>query len=145
MVTSILILIASAALLLFYVQATCERILGRTFENLLLDLIVEANRLEFLGLKQALTDPNSKIDFQVCRAQLENDCDALTHLLKHAANGSGRFSARERLLTLYFRALSVVVNVGGRPVLLKMTAVLEYFANVVGERIQGARFANVLS
>jgi hypothetical protein len=142
MISSVLILVLSAALLLFYLQSTCERILQRSFEDPLPEPIVEANALQYPLVRKGLTAPGLEADCWLARARLESDCRALTHLLKHAANERGSLSSTERLLALYFRALSSIAGIGGRPVLLKMTAVLEYFANVLGERAKSARFAH---
>lgn len=46
------------------------------------------------------------------------------------------------MLAVYFRALSSLTNVGKGTVLLKMTDVLQYFTNVLGERVRGARFGS---
>jgi hypothetical protein len=137
---SIIVLVFSVALFIFYLQATCERILGRPFEDPLPGPIVEANALEFPSIRAGLMEPNAAIESVRLRAALESDFLALTYLLKHAANQAGRLSSAERLLTLYFRALSALVNLGQKPVLLRMVAVLEYFANVLGERAKCARF-----
>jgi len=70
----------------------------------------------------------------------------LIYLLKNAANQGRKLSGSERALAIYFRTLSGtlaglhLLKFGERPVLLKMTAVLEYFANVLGERIKRVRF-----
>jgi hypothetical protein len=142
MVSSVLILVFSAATFLFYLQAMCERVLRREFEDPLPDPIVEANALEFPSVRRLLEEPHANLECVRLRKTLERDCAALIHLLKHAANQGGRLSSAERLLTLYFRSLAALTNVGQKPVLLRMIAVLEYFANVLGERVKGARFGH---
>jgi len=128
--------------MLFYLQATCERILRRQFEDPLSEPIVEANALKFPAIHQVLNGTAPPVDGRRLRALLQSDFGALTYLLRHAANQGGRLTPTERLLALYFRALSRIAILGGRSVLLKMTAVLEYFANVLGERAKSARFAH---
>jgi hypothetical protein len=142
MIVSVFILAFSTALFLFYLQATCERILAREFANALPDPIVEANSLEFPAVRKALEEANGALNLAQLRSALECDCIALTYLLKNAANKTGRLSPAERLLTLYFRALSSLVNVGKGAVLAKMTDVLAYFTNVLGERVRGSRFGS---
>lgn len=142
MIASVFILVFSVALLLFYVQAACERILAREFAYALPDPIVEANSLQFPAIRKALEEANGALDVAQLRAALECDCVALTYLLKNAANKSGRLSPAERMLAVYFRALSSLTNVGKGTVLLKMTDVLQYFTNVLGERVRGARFGS---
>jgi len=78
-------------------------------------------------------------------------CDflALTHLLKNAANVNQRYSNQERLLILYFRwqflslAVRRLLRVGEKKAALRLTSVLQYFANVVGQRVNTVRFGNL--
>jgi len=150
MISATLVFVISAALFLFYLQAACERILRRRFEDPLPEPIVNANRLEFPYVRLALEEFDGDVDYPRFRTQLKCDYLALTYLLRNAANRRRRLSGRERLLATYFRALSVLLPVshmvGGffeKPILLKMTSVLEYFANVLGERIKRVRFGKL--
>ncbi len=149
MVSATLVLIGSLALFLFYLQAACEQILRRRFEDPLPDPIVEANRLEFPFVRKALEEYDAPVDYMRFRVQLKCDYLALTYLLRNAANQRHRLSRSERLLAAYLGALSgllTVLHLLGmveKPVFLKMTAVLEYFANVLGERIKQVRFGNL--
>jgi len=78
-------------------------------------------------------------------------CDflALTYLLKNAANVNQRYSYEERLLILYFKLVfawlvtSHWLKLRETAAALKLTAILEYFANVVGERVNTVRFGNL--
>ena len=149
MISATLILVASAALFLFYIQAACERILRRRFEDSLPDPIVDANRLEFPFIRKALEEFDGPVDYPRFSMQLKCDYLALIYLLKNAANQHHHLSRHERLLAIYFRALSGtlaglhLVSFAERPVLLKMSSVLEYFANVLGERIKRVRFGRL--
>jgi hypothetical protein len=149
MISATLILVFSAALFLFYLQSTCEKILRRRFEDPLPDPIVEANRLEFPFVRKALEEFDAPVDYSRFSMQLKCDYLALIYLLKNAANQRGRLCWHERLLATYFRVLSGalaglhLVALAERPVLLKMTSVLGYFANVLGERIKRVRFGHL--
>ncbi|HUI41222.1 MAG TPA: hypothetical protein VL523_04560 [Terriglobia bacterium] len=144
-----MILVVSAALFLFYLQATCERILQRPFEQALPHPIVHANRLEFLCVRKALEQDDGPVDFSLFRVQLNCDYLALVYLLRNAANERHHLSRNERFLAAYFRALSGLpamlryAGIAERTVLLKMTQVLEYFANVLGERINRVSFGDL--
>lgn len=146
---SIAILVFSAAIFLFYLQAACERILQRPFRDPLPDPIVEANRLEFPFVRRALEEYDAPVDYQRFRVQLKCDFLALIYLLRNAANQRHQLSGSERMLAIYFRALSAaltvlhVLGLPDRPLLLRMTSVLEYFANVLGERIKRVRFGQL--
>jgi hypothetical protein len=149
MVWATVVLICCTALLLFYLQILCENILGRPFEEALPDPIVDANRLEFPFVRRALQEFEAPVDYARFRVQLKCDYLALIYLLRNAANQRHRLSRHERLLAAYFGTLSGALtlahwlHITEKPILLKMTAVLEYFANVLGERIKHVRFGNL--
>ena len=144
-----LILILSTGLFFFYLQAACQRILRRQFAQEFFQSIVTANRLEFPSVRKALEDFGAPVDYPRLMLTLKCDFLALTYLLKNAANVNQRYSSEERLLIVYFKL--VLVSLVARHWLklretsaaLKLTAILEYFANVVGERVDTVRFGNL--
>jgi hypothetical protein len=144
-----LILIISTALLFFYLQAACQKVLRRQFEQEYFQLIVNANRLEFPYVRKALEEFDEPVDHARTRMMLKCDFLALTYLLRNAANINQRYTREERLLILYFRMLffSLVVRhllrLREKPAILSLTAILKYFANVVGERVNLVRFGNL--
>jgi hypothetical protein len=113
------------------------------------DPIIDANRLEFPFIRRALEEYEAPVDYARFRVQLKCDYLVLIYLLRNAANQRRRLSGDERTLAVYFRALSGLLAIwhllglGERPLLLKMTSVLEYFANVLGERIKRVRFGHL--
>jgi len=150
MFMAVFILVFSTALLLFYLQATCQKILRRRFDQEFFHSIVNANRLEFPFVRRALEDYDDvPVDYARFRMQLKCDFLALTYLLKNAANARQRLSRQEHLLVMYFRSLFAVLGAfhllgwGERATILKMTSILEYFANVLGERVNTIRFGNI--
>jgi hypothetical protein len=144
-----LILILSLALFFFYLQAVCQKILRRKFTQEFFQSIVNANRLEFPSVRKAIEDFGAPVDYQRTALTLKCDFLALTYLLKNAANVNQRYSHEERLLILYFKwiFLSFIarhwLRLRETPAVLKLTAILEYFANVVGERVNTVRFGNL--
>jgi hypothetical protein len=149
MVMAALILILSTALFFFYLQTICQKVLRRHFEQEYFQSIVNANRLEFPSVRRAVEESGTPVDYGRLRMTLKCDFLALTYLLRNAANVNQRYSREERLLILYFRLLfaSLItrrcLRFRERPVILKLTAILEYFANVVGERVNTVRFGNL--
>lgn len=143
------ILIVSTALFFFYLQATCQKILRRQFDQEYSHSIVNANRLEFPAVRKAIEEFDAPLDYARLRMTLKCDFLALTYLLKHAANVNQRYSRDERFLILYFRTIffSLVIRrllrLKEKPAVLKLTAILEYFANVVGQRVNLVRFGNL--
>jgi hypothetical protein len=141
MITVLLILVISTGLFFFYLQATCQRILRREFEQDFFRFIVKANSLEFPLVRKDVETFGAPANYPLLARTLKCDFLALAYLVKNAANISQRYSYQERLLMLYFRLVFASLTArhwlkwGVAPATLKLTAVLEYFANVVGERV----------
>lgn len=133
----------------FYFQATCQKVLRRRFERDYFQSIANANRLEFLSLRESLNVIASPDGYARLRRVLECDFLALTYLLKNAANVNQRYANEERLLILYFRwqllslALRRVLRMGEDRAILRLTSILQYFANVIGRRVEALKFGNL--
>jgi hypothetical protein len=138
-IVSIMILVSSLAMFLMYLQAACESILRREFDPVRLRLTVNAWRLEFQFVQKEMADTETQADYGWVRRELECDYIALTYLLKDA--GTANYSRRERILMLYFRALSLTVSVqhslklDEKRTILKLTGILNYFANVLSASV----------
>jgi hypothetical protein len=149
MILAALILILSTAMFFFYFQVSCQKILRRQFDREYFQSIVNANRLEFPSLRKSLEEFGAPVDYPRLRMMLKCDFLALTYLLKNAANLNQRYSNEERLLILYFRwqflslAVRRLLKVGEKKAILRLTSVLQYFANVVGQRVNTVRFGNL--
>jgi len=149
MIVAVLILILSTALFFFYFQVTCQKILRRQFDREYFQSIASANRLEFPSLRKSLEEFGAPVDYSRLRMMLKCDFLALTYLLKNAANVNQRYSNDERLLILYFRwqflslAARRLLKMGENKAILKSTSVLQYFANVVGQRVNAVKFGNL--
>lgn len=149
MIVAVLILILSTALFFFYFQVTCQKILGRQFDREYFQSIANANRLEFPSLRKSLEDFGAPVDYSRLRMMLRCDFLALTYLLKNAANVNQSYTYDERLLILYFRwqflslAARRLLRLGENTAILRLTSVLQYFANVVGQRVNAVKFGNL--
>ena len=148
MVLSWLILALSLAMVFFYFQATCQRILRRQFDQEYFRSIANVIRLEFPSLREALDQSSASLDYSRLPKALKCDFLALTHLLRNTADAKPGYSKEQRLLILYFRVqfLSLAVRrslrVGERKAALRLTSVLQYFANVIGQRMNDVGFGN---
>jgi hypothetical protein len=144
-----LILILSTAMLLFYFQVTCQSILRRKFDKEYSYSIVNANRLEFPAVQKAIAEFDQPVDYARLRMTLKCDFLALTYLLKNAGNLKQRYSREERFLIIYFRAMLASLRIRHffklqeKGTVLQLAAVLEYFSNVVGQRVNYVRFGNL--
>jgi hypothetical protein len=149
MVLAALILILSTAMFFFYFQVTCQKILRLQFDREYFRPIVNANRLEFLALRKSLEEFGAPADYSRLRMMLKCDFLVLTFPLKNAAKVNRHYSNEERLLILYFRWLFLslaarrLLKLGEKKAILRLTSVLQYFANVVGQRVNIVTFGNL--
>jgi hypothetical protein len=149
MVLAALILILSTAMFFFCFQVTCQKILRRQFDREYFQSVANVIRLEFPSLRKSLEEFGAPVDYSRLPKMLKSDLLALTYLLKNSADVKPRFSNEERLLILYFRcqllslAVRHLVKVGEKRAILRLTSVLQYFANVVGQRVDTVRFGNL--
>jgi len=144
-----LILTISTGLLFFYLQAFCQRLLQRHFRQEFFQTIANTNRLEFPSVRKAIKDLGSPLEYPRLTVALKCDFLALTYLLKNAANFNQRYTYEDHLLILYFKLVYAFLLVRHwmklreTPAALKLTTILEYFANVVGERVYTVRFESL--
>jgi len=144
-----LLLMAVTSFLCCWFKTDCRKILARPFAREYFRPVVAVHRLEFLLIRDAagnFADPNQ---FFRLTSALRCDFLGLTYLLKHTANFSQSYTCEELRLILYFRVLFAFLVTGHllrwreRPALMKLTSILLYFANVVGERVNRSRFENL--
>ncbi len=149
MFLTLVILVISVALFFFYLQATCERILRRKFDQEYFQAIVNANRLEFPFVRTAIEEYDTPVDYPWVRMTLKCDFLALSYLLKNAANLKQRHTKEERLLMTYFRSLLFllfglhVFGFSEKPAILQLTRILQHFADVVGQRVSRVRLGDM--
>jgi hypothetical protein len=100
-------------------------------------------------LRKSLEEFAAPVDYPRLRMMLKFDFLALTYLLENGANVNQPYSNQERLLILYFRwqflslAVRHLLRLGEKKAALRLTSVLQYFANVVGQRANTARLGNL--
>jgi hypothetical protein len=149
MIVATLVLIFSAAMFFFYFQATCQRVLRRQFDLEYFKSIASANRLEFPSLRKALEEVDTPIEYAQLRRALRCDFLALTYLLRNVENSKRRYTNEERLLIAYFYTQSVslavrrLLNLSDNKAVLRLTSVLQYFANEVGQRVHAVKLGSV--
>ena len=131
-------------MLVFWLRSASRSILRERFEQNYSAEVAEANQLEFLAVRKALSDGSAEdADYASSLGALERDYEALTYLLRNAATVNvGRYTRRERLLVLDFQLLRVWVRMkrvlglsSWQSGLVEMATILEYFGNVVGQRL----------
>ena len=145
----VLILMGFAGGLLFHLQTLCQKLMGRRLTREFYEPIIMAHRLEFPLVRKAIEDCGSSGQYSRLSVTLKCDFLAVTYLLRNASNVYQRVTYEEILLMLYFRVLcaSLIARHGlglrKNSTVLKLTAILQYFADVVGERVSMVRFERV--
>jgi hypothetical protein len=143
MVCSIGILVLSTALFFFYVQTLCEKILRREFNRAYFQDVLNALDLEFPRLRKAILE-NAGVSRGQVQLALKSDYLTLTYLMKNGNPKRSSFSGHDKLLITYFRVLLLILPIhyafhfGERQAVVKLTAILYHFANLVGERVLSA-------
>lgn len=143
MVSPIGILIFSAALLFFYFQTVCQKILRREFSYAYFQDVLKALDLQFPRLRKAVLD-NADVSYSQAHLALESDYLTLTYLMKKGNPERAKFSWHEKLLVSYFRVLLLFLPIRfafrfhERKAVMQLTTILYHFANLVGERVLSA-------
>ncbi len=143
MIASVFILLFSIAALIYWLRYTVLSILGREPMAAEAAQLAEANRLEFLRIRQELERAPQPSEYDRLLHALRHDFLALTYLLRYAATVNvGRYSCEEKLLVLDFHLMRAFYCLaryfsprGARFALLEMSSILEHFAGVMGRRM----------
>ncbi len=121
----------SLAMVFFYFQSTCQRILGRQFDQEYFQSIANVIRLEFPSLRKSLAGFGAPVD------------------LRNTADVKPGYSKEQWLLILYCRvqffslAVRRLLRVGEKKAASRLTSVLQYFANVIGQRLYADEFGSL--
>ncbi len=86
MFVPVLIMTVSTALLFFYFQVVCQKILQRRSTEEYFQSIVNANRLEFPSVRRSIEGFGASAEYSRLRVMLKHDFLVLTYLLKYANN-----------------------------------------------------------
>ena len=149
MFVTVLIMIVSTALLFFYLQVVCQKLLRRGFSPEFYMGIVRNNHLEFPLIRKGVEDFGYPGEYSRLLLTLQCDFVVITYLLKKGSNLDQRFLPADCLLILYFHILFVSLvtrhwlRLPENSTVLKLTTILQYLANVVGQRINTVRFGNL--
>lgn len=140
MVMSVAVLVASAALFFFYIQAICQKILRQEFSHPYFQEIIGAVQLEYPRLRDSYAS-NRPGDYRNARMVLKWDFFTLKYLLRNGDPARRHLSRREKILTLYFRLMFFslpirhALNFREKEAMLELASTLQFFANSVGEKL----------
>lgn len=149
MIASILIILVSSALLIYWFRYSVLLLLQTSATKDYATAIASANGLTFLDLKDSRIRQAPPEELPTLQKMLERDYRLLTFLLEHtAALKAGGASLEQRLLMLDFRLMQLVCSLRrilgldrARAAMQEMSLILTQLANAMGERIESASHA----
>ncbi len=150
-ISSLLIIVVSAGLLVYWFRYTCVLILRARAPKDFAVSLATANNLEFREVQERLSQ-QQLADLPELERSLIRDYRVITFLLAHAANlEAGGMTLERRMLMLDFQLMRVLYAVTrriaapqARASLQEMSRIVAYFADVVGERVHTLSRAGVL-
>lgn len=142
MIASILIIVFSAVLFVYWFRYTCLLILSTKTAKDYTSQVATANQLELLETQESLRGGISPERLDRVRWSLENDYRVLTSLLRHAAEFQiGGYSVEQRMLMVDFACMKGWYGICRRysgsqaqGALEEMSNIVAHFANAMGER-----------
>ncbi len=146
MLMSILVLVVSTGLFLFYIQTSCEKVLRQEFSQAYFKDIIRAGRLEYPKLRDSVVS-KSVPNYAQARFALKCDFFTLECLLKNVDPSRRHLTRGERLLGLYFRfqlfslPIRHALKLQEREGVLRLATILQFFANSVGEKLSVNSFS----
>ena len=141
MIASVLIIVLSVALFVYWFRYTCLLILSTKTARNYAGAVAEANRLSFPEVHSRLrAEAGENLD--ALRDALEKDYRLLTHLIRSSgALEAGADDLEERLLMLDFTlmrgwyAVSRFLGIARAHALREMCDIVTHFANSMGQRL----------
>jgi hypothetical protein len=146
MLMSVVVLVVSSALFLFYAQTICEKALRREFSQAYSKQIIQAVKLEYPQLRDSVAS-NGSFNYVHARLALKCDYFTLEYLLRNGDPSHRHFTRIERLLSLYFRFLLVSLplrhafKLKEQEAVVRLASILHYFASSLGEKLSVTSFA----
>jgi hypothetical protein len=142
--TSIIIIIISLMLFVYWFRYTCILILSSKTTKDYASQIAQANQLRFLETRNTLlASSSSTVALDSLQQSLDQDYRLLSYLLRHAVNYNvAGMSFEQVLLKVDFQVMSVWYSIvlrlspeRARNALLEMTSIVIHLANAMGERV----------
>ena len=141
MAISIIIIVLSTALFVYWFRYTCVLILRTRDARDYAQHVAEVNHLTFLTAQQQLADAQDKKEsFDKLHESLDRDYRVVSYLLRHAGTQSGQ-SIEELMLRLDYQIMrtcyyvSRPFSVSARRFLVERASIISHLANAMGERV----------
>ena len=144
MIASLLIILVSSALLVYWFRYTCLLVLKTRTGKDHAAATAAANGLEFYRIQGGTIHHAPIAELPALQKSLERDYRLLTYLIQHTTGLEvGGLTLEQRMLMLDFKAMRLIFALGrvlgagrARAALQEMSCILNHLANAMGERIE---------
>lgn len=142
MAISIIIIVISTALFVYWFRYTCVLILRTRNTRDYARQVAEVNRLSFVTAEaQLAATQNKKETFDRLHDSLDRDYRVVSYLLRHAGTQSGQ-SIEELMLRLDYQIMRACYFItkpfsvaSARQMLIERATIISHLANAMGERV----------
>jgi hypothetical protein len=139
---SIVIIVISTALFVYWFRYTCVLILRTRNARDYAQQVAEANHLSFVSTKEQLSQTQDKQEaFDRLHESLDRDYRVVSYLLRHAGTQTGQ-SIEELMLRLDYHIIRVCYYLArpfsaasARQALIERASIISHLANAMGERV----------
>lgn len=142
MITSIVILVVSIGLFLYWFRYTCLLILSAKTGRDYAGEVALANNLQFAKIQQMIESCQGSEELDRLHASLQQDYDVVAGLLRHTGDLTvGGFALEDVMLKVDYRIMATWFSVSrtlaprqAAQAMSEMCQIVGYFANTMGER-----------
>lgn len=142
MAISIIIIVISTALFVYWFRYTCVLILRTRNVRDYAQQVADANHLSFVSAREQLSaSQNREEAFDRLHQSLDRDYRVVTYLLRYAGNQTGQ-SIDEHMLRLDYQIMRACYYLArpfsaasARQALIERASIISHLANAMGERV----------
>lgn len=143
MATSIIIIVISTVLFVYWFRYTCVLILRTRNVRKYAQQVAHINHLSFLDAQKKLASsvPSPNETFDSLHQSLDRDYRVVSYLLRHSGTQSGE-SIEEHMLRLDYQIMRVCYFLAkpfsrrsARQALIERASIISHLANAMGERV----------
>jgi hypothetical protein len=139
---SIIIIVISTALFVYWFRYTCVLILRTRNVRDYAHQVAEVNRLSFVTAQQQLASSQGKQEgLDLLHASLDRDYRVVSYLLRHTGTQGGQ-SLEEHMLRVDYQVMRLCYFLAkpfsrssARQALLERASIISHLANAMGERV----------
>lgn len=141
MIASILILVFSVILFLYWFRYTCLLILSTKTTTDYAGQVAQANQLTFCEVQDMLRDQLQSEALDSLRRSLDRDFRLITYLIRHGSTMEAGSGLEQRMLMIDYTVMKAwyaltrnIATSYAQSALREMSDIVGHFANTMGER-----------